>query len=375
MESTPITVSDAIALINQTMEYAFPVLLIEGEVSSFKVNQGKYVFFDVKDASGTLNCFMTVYQLRIPIEDGMHVQLVATPKLTQWGRFSLTVRDIRPKGEGSIKRAFELLQARLQKEGLFDESRKRALPELPSRIGVISSTGAAGYVDFVTILNDRWGGMEVMVANVQVQGISAPRQIVRAIEHFNQMLSPPEAIIIVRGGGSADDLSAFNDEPLVRAIAASRVPTMVGVGHEVDVTLADLAADVRAATPSNAAQLLVPDKRELVARLAHNVHRMTMLMERRLHSLQQTVAVAQTIMLDLLTDHYESLNDRASRLAIVLKQLDPCLALRRGYAFVRLADGSLLRGGALPTVGDDLTIESEIAIITAGVKIIHGKKD
>lgn len=375
MDSTPITVSDAIALFNQTMEYAFPVMLIEGEVSSFKVSQGKYVFFDIKDASGTLNCFMTVYQLRIPVEDGMRVQIVATPKLTQWGRFSLTVRDIQPKGEGSIKRAFELLQAKLEKEGLFDDSRKRRLPELPSRIGVISSTQAAGYIDFVTILNDRWGGMEVEVANVQVQGLVAPRQIVRAIEHFNQKVTPPEVIVIVRGGGSADDLSAFNDEPLVRAIAGSRVPTLVGVGHEVDVTLADLAADVRAATPSNAAQILVPDKRELIAALSHNVSRMTMLMEQRLHALQHTVALAQGIMIDLIEDRYNALYQQANHLSVVLKQLDPCLALRRGYALVRMKDGSLLKGDAIPNVGDDLTIQTESAIITAGVKEINGKKD
>src|SRR5690606_9434789 len=132
------------------------------------------------------------------------------------------------------------------------------------RIGVITSTQAAGYVDFITILGERWGGIEILVANTQVQGAGAATQIIRAIEFFNQTSEPPEVLVIVRGGGSADDLSVFNDEPLVRAIAGSRVPTLVGVGHEVDVTLADLVADVRAATPSNAAQILVPDKQEII---------------------------------------------------------------------------------------------------------------
>lgn len=373
METTPITVSDAVALINQTMEYAFPVLLIEGEVSSFKVNQGKYVFFDLKDAAGTLNCFMTVYQLRIPIEDGMRVQVVATPKLTQWGRFSLTIRDIRPIGEGSIKRSFDLLRAKLDKEGLFDEKRKRALPQLPERIGVISSTQAAGYIDFKTILNDRWGGMEVIVANVQVQGISAPRQIERALRYFNEMPLPPEVIVIVRGGGSADDLSAFNDEPLVRAIAASRVPTLVGVGHEVDITLADLVADIRAATPSNAAQLLVPDRRELTAQLQYNIRRITSVMEQRLRDLKANTASAPQSMISAIESSYLSHRTRYAHLRALLNQLNPRLVLQRGYSLVRLKDGRVLSEETLLKKGDILSIECEKLVIAAEVKEIYEK--
>ncbi|MEO5499475.1 MAG: exodeoxyribonuclease VII large subunit, partial [Candidatus Saccharimonadales bacterium] len=262
-----LTVSEAIAYVNQTLEYAYPSITIEGEVSSFKLNQNKFVFFDIKDESGILNCFMMAFQLRVPVEDGMKVRITARPKVTDKGRFSLTVRDIKPVGEGSLKRSFDLLKAKLDKEGLFVAERKRQLPYLPSRIGVISSTSAAGYADFVKIISERWGGIELVIAHTQVQGIDAPRQIVRALTHFNEMADPVEAIAIIRGGGSADDLSAFNDEPLVRAIAASRIPTIVGVGHEIDTSLADLAADARAATPSNAAQLLVPDKQEIVRQL------------------------------------------------------------------------------------------------------------
>lgn len=145
---------------------------------------------------------------------------------------------------------------------MFAPERKRSLPEIPAHIAVISSTQAAGYADFVKILNERWGGLKVDVAHVQVQGTVAPDQIIRAINYFGEEEVLPEVLVIIRGGGSADDLAAFNDEPLVRAIAGSRIPTIVGVGHEVDVTLADMVADVRAATPSNAAQIVVPDKRE-----------------------------------------------------------------------------------------------------------------
>ena len=371
MESSPISVSDAIALINQTLEYAYPTIVVEGEVASFKVNQGKYVFFDIKDDSGTLGCFMSVYQLRTQLEDGMRVRVVAQPKLTPWGKFSLTIRDVQPIGEGSLKRAFELLQAKLEKEGLFAPERKRVLPLMPARIGVISSTAAAGYGDFIKILSERWGDIKVVVAHTQVQGMDAPRQIVRALEHFNQMAEPVEAIAIIRGGGSADDLAAFNDEPLVRAIAASRIPTIVGVGHEADVSLADMAADVRAATPSNAAQIVVPDKQEIVERVRQGVLSMvgatSSIYSQHTKQLEdQRSRLLQGVMLS-----YERTKDRFAMLATVLQQLDPRMALRRGYALVFDTDGGVQR--TAPKVGDELRIETEKYIVKAGVNHVEQK--
>src|SRR5664279_3322909 len=154
------SVSDFIALTNQTLEYAYPIVEVEGEISSFKVNQGKFVFFDIKDAGASVGCFMTVWQLRIPIEDGMKVIVTATPKLTQWGKFSLTVKAVLPSGEGALKKSFELLKAKLEQEGLFLEDRKRTLPPIPQHVAVISSTQSAGYADFMKIVNDRWGGLQ-----------------------------------------------------------------------------------------------------------------------------------------------------------------------------------------------------------------------
>lgn len=372
MENSPFSVSNAIAVINQTLEYAYPTITVEGEVASFKVNQNKYVFFDIKDQTGTLGCFMSVYQLRTQLEDGMKVQVVAQPRLTQWGRFSLTVRDVRPVGEGSLKRAFELLRAKLDKEGLFNPERKRALPTLPSRIGVISSTGAAGYGDFVKIISERWGGVELVVAHTQVQGMEAPRQIVRALEHFNQMAEPVDVVAIIRGGGSADDLSAFNDEPLVRAIAASRVPTIVGVGHEIDVSLADMAADVRAATPSNAAQILVPDKQEIARRVRTNVQ--TMLGAVSTLYTQQTKLVSEQR--ERLMAGVESVFTRTEQrylqLAAVLAQLDPRTALARGYALV-FDENSVPISDRDIKVGDQLNIETKRFIVKAGVQDVTEK--
>lgn len=366
MENVPLQVSDAIALINQTLDYAYPTLVIEGEVSGFKVNKNQYVFFDIKDSSGSLGCFMMIYQLRIPLEDGMKVRIVAQPKLTAWGKFSLTVRDVRPVGEGSLKRAFDLLKKKLETEGLFSEERKRPLPRLPQRIGVISSTEAAGYADFVKILNDRWGGLEVIVANTQVQGEAAPRQIVRAIEHFNTLAEPVDVLVIVRGGGSADDLAAFNDEPLVRAIAGSRAPTLVGVGHEVDVTLADMVADRRAATPSNAAQLLVPDRTQVLESVQRSTERMMAAMERAIVHTKDDVRTKLNTMSQRLEWVLERDKRRAAHLRAVLSQLDPRNALKRGYAIVRDERGAVV-GTQPPRKGEELTIETDRHIIKAGV--------
>lgn len=260
MSEAPIlTPSQFIDLTNQTMEMAFPELLIMGEVASFKTSQGKWVFFDLKDEGGSVSCFLPIWNLRMPLEDGMKVVVRGVAKLTKWGRFSVTVSAVKPVGEGSLKKAYEMLKKKLTEEGLFDAKKKRPLPENLARLGVISSTGAAGYADFIKILNARWGGIHVIVAHTQVQGMDAPDQMIRALQYFNER-DEVQVIAILRGGGSADDLAAFNDEKLVRAIAASKIPIITGVGHEVDESLADLAADKRASTPSNAAEMLTRDR-------------------------------------------------------------------------------------------------------------------
>lgn len=362
MENSPsqlplLSVSDFLAIINQTLEYAYPSIEIEGEVASFKVNQGKFVFFDLKDVGGSVGCFMTVWQLRVPIEDGMKVIIRANPKITQWGKFSLTVQSIRPSGEGSLKKSYELLKAKLETEGLFNEERKRRLPTMPTHIGVISSTQAAGYADFIKIIGDRWGGMKIEVAHTQVQGEAAPDQMIKAIRHFNEQPELPQILVIIRGGGSADDLSSFNDELLVREIAASRIPTVVGVGHENDETLADFAADVRAATPSNAAQLIVPDRREIIAETRHLVKRILSRVayaidELRTSTQQSMATMYQAIEAGILQAS-QSLQDKRS----LLSAYSPIAVLERGYAIVR----------GKQAIGEKLQISTSVNEITAEV--------
>ncbi len=337
--------------------------MIEGEVSSFKINQGKYVFFDLKDAGGSVGCFMMVYQLRIPIEDGMKIIVSAVPKLTAWGKFSLTVRAIRPSGEGSIKKSFELLRAKLDAEGLFAIERKRPLPAIPRHVAVISSTQAAGYADFIKIIEDRWGGVKIDVAHVQVQGADAPDQMIRALRYFNSREVVPEAVVIIRGGGSADDLSAFNDELLVREIAASRIPTLVGVGHEVDVSLADMVADVRAATPSNAAQLLVPDRGEMIRAVQARVKSLLPLMERTVEAERRQVSDTLEQLLQHIEQKIASQQDALRSTRRLLTEFDPNKVLARGYAIVR----------GKKSVGETVEIETREAIMKAKV-VEYGKK-
>ena len=360
MESTKtplLSVGDFIALTNQTLEYAYPSVGIEGEVVSFKINQGKYIFFDLKDQQGSISCFMMAWQLRQPIEDGMKVIVLASPKLTDKGRFSLTVRSIRPSGEGSLKKSFDLLKEKLDAEGLFRPERKRPLPTIPRRIAVISSTQAAGYADFIKIINDRWGGLAITVAHVQVQGKEAADQIIRALRYCNEQEQLPEVIVIIRGGGSTDDLSVFNDELLVREIAASRVPTLVGVGHETDTTLSDLAADVRAATPSNAAQIVVPDKKDILRHMKADIESVVPGLERHIDKQRQSVqALLERALSTMRFKHDTSMTELEQKMRL-LGELDPKKVLERGYALVR---GTLAQGGVIEIETSTIIAKAEV---------------
>ncbi len=356
-----LSVSGLIAALNQTLEYAYPSVEIEGEVASFKVNQNKFVFFDIKDESGSLGCFMTIWQLRMPIEDGMKVIIRATPKLTDWGKFSLTVQAIRPSGEGSLKKSYELLKAKLSAEGLFADERKRPLPIQPAHIGVISSTQAAGYADFIRIINERWGGMMVDVAHVQVQGETAPDQMIRAIKYFNNMENLPEFLVLIRGGGSADDLSCFNDEQLVREIAASRVPILVGVGHETDETLSDLAADQRAATPSHAAQMLVPDKQAIARSAGQSLVRTIVSLDRKINSVSEDIRRRLESAVGSVDASLQSVQQKLDNSRQVLSAYDPRAVLARGYAITR---GNEAVGGTIIIEKVDKIITAEVSDVT-----------
>lgn len=328
------SVSDFVAVVNQVLETAVPVVEVEGEVAEFTVRQQKFVFFTLKDAESAVNCFMMAWQLRIPIEEGMRVVVRAAVRLTAKGKLSLTVQEVKPLGAGHLKRSAELLKAKLAAEGLFDAERKRPLPPYPACVAVISSTQAAGYADFMKIAGERWGGVQFIVANVKVQGDGAADQAVRAIAHCNQLAEPPEVIVLIRGGGSAEDLASFNDECLVRAVAGSRVPVLTGIGHEVDESLCDLAADRRAATPSNAAQLLFPDKHDLRRQLALRLGGVVEVIQQQIKEQHLRVATLQQATLEQWLHRVDiAINATLSQQRIIA-EYDPEMALRRGYAMI-----------------------------------------
>ena len=345
MKDQRITVSQFIEAVNGLLDCGLQDLLIEGEVSSFKVNQGKWVFFDLKDEDGaTVNCFLPVFQLRTPIEDGMKIVVKGLPKVTNWGRFSLTVKQLMPVGEGNIKKSYELLKKKLTAEGLFDSAKKRGIPADLTKIGVISSTQAAGYADFCKILNARWGGLEVQTAHTQVQGIDAPDQIIRALRYFNEK-AEVQIIAIIRGGGSADDLSAFNDEKLVREIAASRIPVITGIGHEVDESLSDLAADIRASTPSNVAEILTRDRKAEILRVRQSVQSLGQRINQEIGSYSENVKIAVTDVKRQLISRIENIENTIKLKKQMLDGMNPERVLRQGYAIIggELTEGNLVK--------------------------------
>lgn len=357
-----LTVPEFLDSCNLFLEASFPSVMVEGEVASFKVNQGKWVFFDLKEAGCSVGCFLPLMRLGVALKDGMRVRVRATPQLTRWGKFSLNIQGILPLGQGNIKKSFELLKEKLTKEGLFDPARKRPLPPDLSKIGVISSVNAAGYADFLRILENRWGGLRIFTINTQVQGLDAPAQIIRALETFNAA-GQVEVIAILRGGGSADDLAAFNDELLARAVARSRIPVIAGIGHEVDESLVDLAADVRASTPSNAAERLVPERATARQRVATLRSRLQNQVLTRLAATEQSVKQCMTDAKKTYLARIDTHRRRVQEVQRLLANLNPERLLKQGYAIIQASQPSQSF-----SPGNVVKITTFKQIITAEVK-------
>lgn len=351
-QSLELSVGEFVALLNQTLDYAYPDVVLVGELANLRVSKNRWVYFDLKDESASVKFFGTVYQLPGPLEDGMILKVRGNPRLHPLYGFSVNVQSIQPAGEGTIRRAAELLRAKLAAEGLFDEARKRSLPYPPARLGLITSRQSAAYADFIKILQARWQGITIELIDVQVQGEVAPSQIVRAIEHCNAQADPPEVLVLIRGGGSPEDLAAFSTEQVTRAIAGSRVPTMVAIGHEIDSSLAELAADRQASTPSNAAELLVPDRAQVLAWL--KVAADSLFQNSQLVSARTRTRIEQ--LLEVLEhESRQALGTAGQRLAgqrQLLAVLSPQAILNRGYAIVRqdrrvIRSIKALRAGAI----------------------------
>jgi exodeoxyribonuclease VII large subunit len=361
-----LTVSQLINVINTALE-PLSTVTVEGEVEEFKILQNKWVTFKIRDEASSIGCFMPVWQFRTQVEDGMVVRVQGQPTLRAKGFFSFVLSSVQPAGEGALKRAFELLRAKLEAEGLFSPERKRPLPRFPEHLVLITSRDAAAYSDFVKILKARQGGLSVSFLHTQVQGEPAVEQIVAAIEFANTNISA-DALVLVRGGGSLEDLQAFNDERVVRAIAASRIPTVVGIGHERDVSLAELAADVRASTPSNAAELLVASREELAATL-HQL--LTRLQHRLVNTVTQNKHHIATLRQTLLARWRETLATRqraVQDMQRLLASLSPTATLKRGYSITRTDKGAVVRSSKQVKAHDPIHITTADGDIPA---IVH----
>ena len=366
-------VSDFVALLNQTLEYAYNSVTIVGELANFKISKNRWVYFDLKDEFASVRFFGTVYALPGPLEDGMVLEVLGNPRLHPQFGFSVNVQSMRPVGAGSIKKAANLLEAKLRTEGLFDEARKRPLPYPPQKIGLITSKESAAYVDFMKVLNHRWRGVEITLADVQVQGEAALPQIISAIEQFNQLAEQPDVLVLIRGGGSPDDLQVFSTEQVTRAVGASRIPTLVAIGHEVDVSLAELAADQRASTPSNAAELLAPDRRDVLRRLEERKLSLAQHIQDMVERRRSVHTELRTVLAKLVTDTLAQARRQHAHRRQLLTALDPSAALKRGYAIVRdeagkvLKDATKLRVGAIVDIRmRDAQVRAKIETITRG---------
>lgn len=289
------TVSELTSLVRSTLESSFTEVWLEGEVSNLRAPASGHLYCTLKDESSQIRAVLfrtTATRLRFALEDGLHV--VARGRVTVYeprGEYQIIVDYVEPKGRGALQLAFEQLRTRLAEEGLFDEDRKRPLPELPRTVGLVTSLSGAVIRDMLTVLQRRCPTLHIIIVPVQVQGEGSAEQIATAI----RMLSESgwvEVMIVGRGGGSLEDLWSFNEEIVVRAIAASRVPVVSAVGHETDVTLADFAADLRAPTPSAAAEAVAPVLAQIVSRLAELSARLQQVVGRRMEEERQRLRLA-----------------------------------------------------------------------------------
>jgi exodeoxyribonuclease VII large subunit len=322
-----LTVSELTARIRDLLARNFTDIFVQGEISNCRPAQSGHIYFTLKDDRAQVRCVFFKQQQRgvkFRPEDGLQVTVRGSISVyEQRGEYQIYVEKIEPIGLGALQLAFEQLKKRLEAEGLFDPARKKPLPLLPSRIGLITSPRGAAVRDVVRILTRRFPNVHLTVYPVRVQGEEAAGEIVKALKFFNEK-KMVDVLILARGGGSLEDLWAFNEEVVARAIAASEIPVISGVGHETDFTIADFVADVRASTPSAAAELVVQTRREfdkhiadLRGALAEQVRYRILVLSRRVHEFAARRGFRRP--LDLLRQQRQRADELTSRLALGLR--------------------------------------------------------
>ncbi len=322
-----LTVSELTGLLRTSIEEQFSDVYLEGELSNLRAPGSGHIYCTLKDKTSQIRAVLfrsSAVRLRFALQEGM--QVIVRGRLTVYeprGEYQIVLDTVEPKGIGALQIAFEQLKERLTAEGLFDQGRKKSIPAFPRTVGVVTSLTGAAIRDILVVLRRRWPTLHIVIAPVQVQGERAGQQIAEALNALNE-LSFVDVIIVGRGGGSLEDLWSFNEEIVVRAIAASHVPVVSAVGHEVDVTLADFAADLRAPTPSAAAEAVVPVLAEIVERLRELTTRTGQVMFRHCAFERQRLDAAIRGVTDVrfrLQDAAQRTDDMVDRVRELLQRL------------------------------------------------------
>lgn len=389
-----LTVSEITGQVKDLLEGTFSKVYVAGEISNAKVYPSGHWYFSLKDQNATLPCvcFKGANQyIKFKLEDGL--QVIARGKLSVYpprGAYQLVATRLEPVGIGEWQLAFEQLKKQLEEEGLLKPERKRPIPMLPKKVGVVTSPAGAAVQDIINTLTRRNSAVKLIISPAKVQGEGSVETIVEAIELLNQ-IEDLDVMIVARGGGSIEDLWSFNTEPVARAVAAARVPVISGVGHETDVTICDLVADLRAPTPTAAAELVARGHQELLDRWQGlnsqlvdiidgrlyeawnrlerlSPERSLMRYEERLKSLSMDVAFKQERLIQSIATILSDYKHRHSEADKRLMDLGPKNVMSRGFSILRTADGELIRGFDSVKPGDNLEVLLESGKLLVEVK-------
>lgn len=396
-----VSVSDLVNAFKEVVETALPPCTVEGEISNCRRSPAGHWYLTLKDEQSEIGAVIwrsAAQKIRFDPRDGM--KCLATGSLQVYvakGTCQFVISRLMPQGIGELELAFRQLRDKLSAEGLFDESRKRAIPQIPRRIALVTSPSSAAVRDMIQVITRRWPPARIVVVPVRVQGEGAAEEIAKALKLVHR-IPDVDVVITGRGGGSLEDLWCFNTEIVARAVAACQIPVIAAVGHEIDVSIADLVADRRALTPSEAGELVVPSARDLNDSLIHTAHRMRQTLRDRLDRARlrlSTIEARSVIqrpmsLVDQKRLDCESLSERAvkavrlmterkgrdlSEFAASLQALSPLKVLSRGYSLTQKSDGTLLRSATSVAPGEMLTTRLASGLVRSSVTAVEFERD
>jgi len=354
-------------------------VVVHGEASGVKYHSSGHVYFSLVDGFSKINCFLPrdyVADVHYELADGMEMTITgAVSVFKKNGTYSIYVKHVEVSGEGSLAIAFEKMKAKLDAEGLFDKSHKKPLPAFPRKIGVVTSNTGAAVKDILKIIKSRNDIVDVVVFPVLVQGDAAANQIAGTIRYINQNFDDIELLIVGRGGGSAEDLWAFNEEVLARSIFDSEIPVISAVGHEIDFTISDMVSDVRAETPTAAAQMAVPDTSELKRQI--DDLRIQMYTQLKNNVMYNSLMVENLIreMKDLLESKIKASKNELENYKLLLTENDPRRILGNGYSIVETMEGNVITDAAALNTENDYRLTFRKGFAICNIKEIGSDED